>query len=195
MPNRIRPGQLYLVRLTKSELVVRIEETNPKGGWIARVLSHGRKVKIKEESQIIHACDAEGIERIADETVPYRRSTALPPEQQAIAVIQPKELPVQSECYSQNVCYPPKEQPIAPMVYPTAPCSLLDATAMILREKHKPMSTREIVEAVVAQQLWTPNGKTPWLTLHSALTRDIKSKGSHSRFTRSTERGKFTLRK
>jgi len=188
MSYRIRPGQLYLARLTKSELVVRIEETNPQGGWIARVLSHGRKVKIKEESQIIHACNAEGIELVADETVPNRRSTALPPEQQACIVI-PEESPVQ------NVCYPVKEQPIAPMVYPTAPCSLLDATAMILREKHKPMSTREIVEAVVAQRLWTPSGKTPWLTLHSALTRDMESKGSKSRFTKSHERGKFTLRK
>ena len=195
MSNRIRPGQLYLARLTKSELVVRIEESLPQGGWIARVLSHGRKVKIKDESQIIHACDAEGIELVADETVPYRRSTALPPEQQPSAVIQPEELPVQNECSPPSVCFPPKEQPIAPLFYPTASCSLLDATAMILREKHKPMSTREIVEAVVAQRLWTPNGKTPWLTLHSALTRDINSKGSCSRFTRSPERGKFTLRK
>jgi len=195
MQKRIRPGQLYLARLTKNELVVRIEETNPHGGWIARVLSHGRKVKIKEESQIIHACDAEGIEQIANETIPNRRSTALPPEQQASAVIQPEESPVQNECYSPTVCSPVKESFIAPMVYPTEPCSLLDATAMILREKHKPMSTREIVEAVVAQRLWTPSGKTPWLTLHSALTRDIKSKGRHSRFTRSPERGKFILRK
>jgi len=194
MSNRIRPGQLYLARLTKSELVVRIEESLPQGGWIARVLSHGRKVKIKDESQIIHACDAEGIELVADETIPNRRSTALPPEEQPCTVI-PEESPDQSECYSQNVCYSAKEPFVAPMVYPTVPCSLLDATAMILREKHKPMSTREIIEAVVAQRLWTPSGKTPWLTLHSALTRDMESKGSKSRFTKSHERGKFTLRK
>jgi len=66
MPNRIRPGQLYLARLTKNELVVRIEEVLPQGGWIARVLSHGRKVKIKDETQIIHACDENGIEWVAD---------------------------------------------------------------------------------------------------------------------------------
>ena len=188
MPNRIRPGQLYLARLTKNELVVRIEETAAQGGWIARVLSHGRKVRVKEESQIIHACDENGIECVADATVPNRRSTALPPEPQTSTAILPQAPPIQ------NVCSPVVEQPTAPMVYPTEPCSLLDATAMVLREKRKPMSTHEIVKAIMAQQLWTPNGKTPWLSLHSALTRDMKSKGSRSRFTKCHERGKFTLR-
>jgi len=188
MPNRIRPGRLYLARLSKNELVVRIEESAAQGGWIARVLSHGRKVKIKEETQIIHACDERGIELVADATVPNRRSTALPPEPQANTAIHPKE-PLVQNAYTMVA-----EQPIAPMVYPTEPCSLLDATAMVLREKRKPMSTHEIVKAIMAQQLWTPNGKTPWLSLHSALTRDMKSKGTRSRFTKCHERGKFTLR-
>ena len=94
MPNRIRPGQLYLARLSKNELVVRIEEVLPQGGWIARVLSHGRKVKIKDETQIIHACDENGIEWVADATVPNRRSTALPPEPQPSTAILPKEPPI-----------------------------------------------------------------------------------------------------
>ena len=189
MKTRIRPGRFYLARLTKSELVVRIEETDPQGGWIARALSHGRKVTIKDATQIIHACDSNGIEIVADETVPNRRSTALPTDPQSNTAILPKELPVQ------NTCPLVMEQPICATAYHTEPCSLLDATAMILRENRKPMSTREIVEAVVEQRLWTPSGKTPWLTLHSALTRDMKSKGSKSRFTKSPERGKFTLRK
>ena len=188
MPTRIRPGQFYLARFTKNELLVRIEEAAPQGGWIARSLSHGRKVMIKEESQIIHACDENGIELVADNTVPNRRSTALPPEPKPFATILPNEPPVH------NVC-PPVPQPIIKAMYHAEPCSLLDATAMILREKHRPMSTREIVEAVVEQRLWLPSGKTPWLTLHSALTRDMESKGSKSRFTKSDERGKFTLRK
>jgi len=189
MPTRIRPGQFYLARFTKNELVVRIEEAAPQGGWIARSLSHGRKVVIKEESQIIHACDANGIELVADETIPNRRSTALPPEPKLSGEILPKEPPIQ------NACPPIVEQHIPRMAYQVEPYSLLDATAMILREKHKAMSTREIVEAVVEQRLWTSSGKTPSLTLHSALTRDMESKGTKSRFAKSDERGKFTLRK
>ena len=188
MPNRIRPGQFYLVRLTKNEWVVRIEEVLPQSGWIARVLSHGRKVRIKDETQIIHACDESGIESVADATVPNRRSTALPPEPQASTAILPKEPLVQNACAMVAIPI------IPPMVYPTAPCTLLDATAMVLREERKPMSTHEIMKAIMAQQLWTPSGKTPWLSLHSALTRDMKSKGSRSRFAKSHERGKFTLR-
>jgi len=189
MPNRIRPGQFYLVRLSKNELVVRIEESAAQGGWIARVLSHGRKVRIKEESQIIHACDESGIELVADATVPNRRSTALPTEPQTNTAILPKEPLVQNACAMVAIPI------IPPMVYPTAPCTLLDATAMVLREERKPMSTHEIVKAIMAQQLWTPSGRTPWLSLHSALTRDMKSKGTRSRFAKSHERGKFTLRK
>jgi len=187
MPNRIRPGQFYLARLSKNKLVVRIEEPASQGGWIARVLSHGRKVRIKE-SQIIHACDENGIELVADATVPNRRSTALPPEPQAIVAILPKEPLVQNACATVAIPI------IPPMVYPTERYTLLDATAMILREERKPMSTHEIVKAIMAQQLWTPSRKTPWLSLHSALLRDMKSKGSRSRFAKSHERGKFTLR-
>ena len=189
MSTRIRPGQFYLARFTKNELVVRIEEPAPQGGWIARVLSHGRKVRIKTESQIIHTCDENGIKRIADTTVPNRRSTALPPEQQSSTMILPQESPIQNDCATVV------QQPISMISYQTEPYSLLDATVMVLRENRKPMSTREIIEAVMERRLWMPNGKTPWLTLHSALTRDIESKGSNSRFAKSHERGKFTLRK
>jgi len=157
MPNRIRPSRFYLARLTRNEMVVRIEEVLPQGGWIARVLSHGRKVRIKEESQIIHACDENGIEFVADATVPNRRSTALPPEPQTNTAILPKEPLVQNDWASVAIPI------IPPMVYPTERCTLLDATAMILREERKPMSTHEIVKAILAQQLWTPSGKTPWL--------------------------------
>jgi hypothetical protein len=187
MPTRIRPGQFYLARFTKNELLVRIEEVAPQGGWIARSLSHGRKVMIKEESQIIHACDENGVELVADKTVPNRRSTALPPEPKPNIATLSNEPPVHNAC-------PPVLQPISKAVYHAEPCSLLDATAMILREKHKPMSSREIVEAVVEQRLWIPSGKTPSLTLHTALSREI-AKGSASRFRKADEKGKFTLRK
>jgi hypothetical protein len=187
MPTPIRPGQFYLARFTKNELLVRIEEVAPQGGWIARVLSHGRKVKIKAVSQIIHACDENGIALVADETIPNRRSTALPPVACTNNVNCAKELPKPPAIEHPVPCPMPNQ--------PTEQFTLLDATAMILRERRKPMTTRELVDAIVAERLWTPSGKTPWLTLHSALTRDMESKGSRSRFAKSQERGKFTLRK
>jgi len=43
----IRLGQCWMVRLSKRDLCVRLESLSPDGGWIARTMSHGRKVKIK----------------------------------------------------------------------------------------------------------------------------------------------------
>jgi hypothetical protein len=127
------------------------------------------------------------MELIADATVPNRRSTALPPVANTNNGKYVRELP-EPFAVAQPVHHPIQG-------WQSEPFTLLDATAMILRERSKPMSAREIVEAVVEQRLWTPGGKTPWLPLHSALTRDMESKGSRSRFTKSQERGKFMLRK
>ena len=46
MTTKIRIGQCWMVRFTKQDIAVRLEEER-EGGWIARVLSHGRKVVVK----------------------------------------------------------------------------------------------------------------------------------------------------
>ena len=71
--------------------------------------------------------------------------------------------------------------------------SLLDAAAYVLKSAKQPLSTREIVELVIAQRLWIANGSTPWQTLNAALNRDMQANGSKSRFVKA-ERGKYTLR-
>jgi hypothetical protein len=69
--------------------------------------------------------------------------------------------------------------------------SALDAAAKVLEQTGKPMTCRELVEAMAARKLWTsPGGATPWSTLSAAMAREIKVKGSDSRFVKA-ERGKF----
>ncbi len=69
--------------------------------------------------------------------------------------------------------------------------SLLDAAAQVLAAAGNPMRAREMVEAVTAKALWSsPKGRTPHATLHAAIGREIKEKGSASRF-RKTDRGLF----
>ena len=71
--------------------------------------------------------------------------------------------------------------------------SLLDAAAQLLSNAEKPMRCREIVDAVIAQGLWSPGeGKTPDRTLSAAFQRDGK-KGDASRFVKVAP-GQFTLR-
>ena len=73
--------------------------------------------------------------------------------------------------------------------------SALDAAAKVLREAAKPMTTREMIEAMAKEGYWTsPKGLTPAATLYSAILRQISSKGTASRFVK-TARGHFSLAK
>jgi len=72
---------------------------------------------------------------------------------------------------------------------------LLEAAAQVLAKSDAPLNTKQMVEQVTEQGLWTPGaGKTPAATLYSAILREIQNKGDQARFTK-VERGKFTIRK
>jgi len=186
MHTKIRLGDCFLAKFTHKELVVRIEDVldisanAPSGGWVARSLSHGRKVIIKDVSQIVHRCDENGIKIVADETVPNRRS-------------QKTASPVQ-------VTVPVEPDMVVPLVLPTSPIrkplplTLLEAAIVVLRaNRRQPMTAREITDTVIRRKLWTPIGETPWQTLHAALSREI-AKGPASRFRKAKQRGKFQLK-
>jgi hypothetical protein len=181
MTKTIRLGQCWVARLSKCEIVVRLEEDSPKGGWTARSLSHGRQVWIRNAEQLIYQCDANGIQIVADETEPNRRSTAMMPILKGQA--NDTTLPVREPLHV-------KRQASKPVQAST----LLDAAIIVLRERRQGMSTKEIIEVVLEKGLWTPSGKTPWLTLHTALSREIESKGASSRFKKGKHRGQFLLR-
>ena len=70
---------------------------------------------------------------------------------------------------------------------------LLDAAILVMREAGQPMNTKEMVEAVLAKDLWKSDGKTPAATLYSSILREIQKKGDEARF-RKTERGRFELK-
>lgn len=70
--------------------------------------------------------------------------------------------------------------------------SSIAAAAMVLAESDKPLSCKELVEAMAAKGYWSSaKGKTPAATLYSAILRDIQ-KGGEARFKK-TDRGLFTL--
>ena len=69
--------------------------------------------------------------------------------------------------------------------------SAIDAAARVLAEADTPLNTKQIVDAMAAKGYWTsPGGKTPHATLHSAISREIATKGLESRF-RKVDRGHF----
>jgi hypothetical protein len=72
--------------------------------------------------------------------------------------------------------------------------SALDAAAKVLAEEGRPMTAKELIEAMAAKGYWTsPGGKTPEATLSAALGSEINKKGQASRFAR-PEPGQFALR-
>jgi hypothetical protein len=73
--------------------------------------------------------------------------------------------------------------------------SCIDAAAQVLSASKTPMNTKDMIEAIGAEGLWSsPGGKTPHATLYSAILREIQVKGKDARFTK-TERGKFAAKK
>jgi hypothetical protein len=72
--------------------------------------------------------------------------------------------------------------------------SALDAAAKVLAEEGRPMSAKELIEAMAVKGYWhSPSGATPWATLSAAMGTEINKKGTASRFAK-PEPGKFALR-
>jgi hypothetical protein len=72
--------------------------------------------------------------------------------------------------------------------------SALDAAARVLCESGQPMSCPELIEQMAAKGYWSsPKGKTPSSTLYAAIARELKLKGTASRFIK-TGPGRFASR-
>ena len=70
------------------------------------------------------------------------------------------------------------------------PLSGLDAAAIVLREASAPLNAQDLVGLMLERGLWKTEGKTPAATIYAAMIREIRSKGSASRFLKA-ERGRF----
>ena len=89
----------------------------------------------------------------------------------------------------------PKTAPASPSPRAVTPkgLSLVCAAAAVLERSAAPLSVKAMIDAAKAQGLWTPRaGKTPEQTLYSAIIREIRDKGSASRF-RKEGRGLFSF--
>ena len=73
--------------------------------------------------------------------------------------------------------------------------SLLSAAVIVLKDSgpEHPMNCKEILEAILARQLWTPTGcKTSEQTLYGSIFREINTK-DHPRIVKSDIKGKFRI--
>lgn len=71
--------------------------------------------------------------------------------------------------------------------------NVLQAAEIVLKEASKPLHYKEITQRMINRGLWQTDGKTPDATVNSAITMDIKKKGTHSLVQRADE-GVYVLR-
>ena len=181
----IKLGQVYVAETTNGELPVRLECLHPNSGWMARALTHGRRLQIKTERQLLFLCTDEEVRGISQGIMPNRRSRI-----QGKVYREPLAPIVEGE---QARPIKKVKRPQVKRVVIIARLNILDAAYRALFESKKAMTTREIVAACAEKQYWTSNAATPWQTLSGALHRDIEANGTQSRFTKKS-RGLFALR-
>ncbi len=78
---------------------------------------------------------------------------------------------------------------------PVKRLSLLNAAVEVLKSAgpEHPMNCKEILEAILTRQLWTPTDcKTPEQTLYGSIFREINTK-EHPRILKSNVKGKFVI--
>jgi len=72
--------------------------------------------------------------------------------------------------------------------------TFLEAAYKILKEKKKPLHYEEITRIAIERGLIETEGKSPELSMHSSLSRDIKIKGPSSLFRKTEKRGFFEIK-
>ena len=157
-------GKHYTTKITHKLVVVEILSENPNGGWDAKNLSTGKMVRIKSAQRL------RGFAKQAHVSAP-------------VATEQPIPSQSTTELKSTHTTQPVQSKRL----------SALDAATKVLAEIAEPMNCRQLIETMTEKDYWQPNaGKTPSNTLHAAISKEIKTKGSDSRFEK-IGRGQFAL--
>ena len=159
-------GGQYTAKVTHKLVVVKILNNNPLGGWDARNLSTGKMVRIKSAQRL------RGFAKKANTSPPVAKEGSDPSQS------------------ATNIKSTNTSQPVA-----DKRLSALNAAAKVLSEAGEAMNCRQLIENIIEKDYWQPKnaGKTPQNTLHAAISKEIKTKGSESRFEK-IGRGQFALR-
>ena len=211
----VKIGGTYTCKVSDKLTTVRIDRENPRGGWDATNLTTRKAVRIKSAQRLrAEAPGARQGARVAKSAAKATKPTKTAPERDTAQQGAP-EAPPQAEERTCYVCNKPirqgQAQPVGQGIFRHTTCdpvepkegrkarakragktSLLDAAIQVLGETGQPMSSQDMVKAVLDKGLWTTKGKTPHATLYASILREIQKKGDDARFVK-TERGKFAL--
>lgn len=179
MTKTLKSGDCYVARLTNGESPVRLVEKTENGHWKTRSLLHGRVVMVKSEAQFLRPCSENDLLTTAVTIQPNRRS-----KQERIFAPTPA---VASRDAASRRSQPKPTQPTPFRM------TMLEAAWKILKDAKTALTCKEIVERAEKRKYHRSNGDTPHYSLHTAMTREIQSKGEQARFVK-VGRGLFTVK-
>jgi len=184
--NEVKIGECYMAKVTGSEAPVRIETENPHGGWNAKNVATGRKVRIKTAQRLHRKCtqaDLAGLQRSAN---PRAKKSATSANTAPTGAKSAKKATKESRGgkgrdTGQTDAKPAKAKRI----------SGLTAAFMVLVDADTEMGVKEIVAKAAEKGWWKSDAPTPEATVYAAIIREIATKGEKSRFERGEKRGTF----
>ena len=166
-------GNVYDVKVGKNTTAVRITKCLAQGGWEGVTLSGNKTLTIKDAKRIV------GLHHPKVDTPPAKPKTSPDTgepvgkgaQQRAASVLKQMAVPLDDKR-----------------------TSILDAAAKVLAEAKEPLNCKLMIKAMTEKGYWQPShaGKTPANTLHAAISKEVKVKGTDSRFEK-VARGQFAL--
>ena len=189
--NDIKIGSIYTAKITNRVVPVRIDRTNPHGGWDATNLVTKKKVRIKSAAKLrgVYRDGAKAkptANQVSKSDTPKAKATrantaATPAKGKPKASTKAKPAKTATRANDAKRGGKPKAKKRV---------GILDAAATILAKANGSMGCKAIVDTAIDSGVWKTNGKTPAATLYAAMTREITKKGKDARFKK-VDRGLF----
>ncbi len=193
--NEIKIGQAYMANVNGSEAPVRIDAENPHGGWDAKNLVSGRKVRIKTAQRLRRQCTQADLANQKRPT-PKRRAKTAPvattsPPAATVAKTTPKATENTNAPKGRDTGQ--TDAKVAKINKPTKPKKISGLTAafMVLVDADKDLGVKKIVEIAAEKGWWKSDAATPHATIYAAIIREVATKGDDARFKRGKKRGTF----
>jgi hypothetical protein len=171
--NNVKLGAVYAVKVSGEIQPVRLDSTNPHGGFNGTNMRTKKSVRIVSTQRLRGLWPKKTLPIVADKAAGQADDQGVA---ETVAAVEKGNL-------AEGVTVPEAKKERH---------SLLNLAAKALAEAAAPLNCKEMVEKVMATGLWQTSGKTPSATLYSAILREITTKGDAARF-RKTERGKFEI--
>jgi hypothetical protein len=165
----IEIGETYLIKVTGKVCKVKITGENRHGGWDGINTETKRCVRIKSAQRVRGALMMDAHEKSV-KVNNHNTINSSDPDAQTNAGTDPT--PAEASKAEKKA-------------------SAVALALVVLGETEAAMNCKDMMDAIIKKG-WKTGGKTPANTLASAIQREIKEKGTASRFVKA-ERGKFAL--